>query len=56
MRAMDWWVANHSNPTYEVIIAVLDPESGQTTPVMNRTLSSQVKEFMVKEWGKLYNM
>ena len=51
-QAMEWWVANHSSPTYEMIIAVLDPEMGQTTPVMNRTLASQVKEFMAKEWSE----
>ena len=51
-QAMEWWVANHSNPTYEVIIAVLDPEMGQTTPVMNRTLAKEVKEFMTKEWSE----
>ena len=48
-QAMDWWVDNHSCPTYEVIIAVLDPEMGQTTPAMNRSLASQVKKFMAKE-------
>ena len=53
-QAMYWWVANDSSPTYEAIIAVLDPEMGQTTPVMNRTLASQVKELMAKEQGELY--
>ena len=56
-QAMEWWVANHSNPTYEMIIAVLDPEMDQTTPVMNRTLAKQVKEFMTKEWSEfLFNV
>ena len=50
-EALRWWVANYSSPTYEVIIAVLEPEVGQTTPVMNRTLASEVKEFMAKEEG-----
>ena len=48
-QALEWWVNNHDNPTYEAIIAVLDPEMGQTTPVMNRTLASEVKRFMAKE-------
>ena len=48
-QALMWWVANHHNPTYEAIIAVLDPEMGQTTPVMNRYLASEVKRFMAKE-------
>ena len=55
-QAMEWWVINHCNPTYEVIIAVLDPEMGQTTPVMNRTLATQVKEFMAKEWSELLSI
>ena len=48
-QALEWWVNNHHNPTYEAIIAVLDPEMGQTTPVMNRALASEVKRFMAKE-------
>ena len=48
-QAMEWWVANHSSPTYEVIMDVLE-----TTPVMNRTLAKEVKEFMTKERGELF--
>ena len=48
-QALEWWVNNHPNPTYEAIIAILDPEMGQTGPVMNRALASQVKRFMAKE-------
>ena len=48
-QALEWWVNNHRNPTYEAIIAILDPKRGQTTPVMNRTLARQVRKFMVKE-------
>ena len=48
-QALEWWVNNHDNPTYEAIIAVLHPERGQTTPVMNRALAHQVKEFMAKQ-------
>ena len=51
IKALRWWVDNYPNPTYEMIIAVLDPEVGQTTPIMNRTLASEVKEFMAKEEG-----
>ena len=48
-QALEWWVNNHDNPKYETIIAVLDPEGRQTTPVMNRYLASQVKVFMAKQ-------
>ena len=52
-EALEWWVANYSNPTYEVIIAVLDPEKGKMNPVMNRALAKEVKKFMAKEQGGL---
>ena len=49
IQALEFWVNNHPNPTYEAIIAILDPKMGQTTPVMNRDLASQVKGFMAEE-------
>ena len=51
--SMRWesWVAN-CHPTYEAIIAVLDPKPGQTNPVMNRGLVCDVKEFIAKEQGE----
>ena len=48
-ETLEWWVNNHHNPTYEAIIAILDPKRGQTTPVMNRTLARQVRKFMAKQ-------
>ena len=48
-ETLEWWVNNHHNPTYEAIIAILDPKRGQTTPVMNRTLARQVRQFMAKQ-------
>ena len=38
-----------TNPSY---LYVLDPKYGETTPVMNRALASQVREFMAKELGE----
>ena len=35
-QVLQWWIANHHSPTYEVTINVLDPKFGETTPVMNR--------------------
>ena len=52
-QSLEWWIANDHNPTYEAILAVLDPKRGQTTPLMNRDLAKQVKEFMAKEQGEL---
>ena len=40
---------NHHNSTYEAIIAILDPKRGQATPVMNRALARQVKQFIAKQ-------
>ena len=51
-QVLQWWIANHHSPTYEVIINVLDPKSGETTPIMNRALAKQVREFMAKELGE----
>ena len=48
-QALQWWVDNHDNPTYEAIIAILDPKRGQKTPIMNRALARQVEESMAKE-------
>ena len=53
-QALEWWIANHHNSTYEVIISVLDPKLDETTPVMNRALAGQVRGFMAKEQGELY--
>ena len=47
-QALEWWVANHDNPTYESMIGTLDPEFGKATPVMNRILASELREFMAK--------
>ena len=52
-EALKWWVANHRNPTYEVIIAVLDPKEGEMNPIMNRALAKKVREFMAGEQGGL---
>ena len=54
-QVLEWWIANHHNPTYEVIISALDPKLGEITPVMNRALANQVREFMakLKEQGEL---
>ena len=54
-QTLEWWIANHHDPTYEVIISALDPKLGETTPVMNRALASQVRELMAKEQGELSN-
>lgn len=51
-QALQWWVDNGRNPTYEVIIGVLDPPGGEMTPVMNRRLAGKVREFM-REQGEL---
>ena len=51
-EALEWWVANHRNPTYEVIIAVLDPKEGETNPAMNRALARKVRRFMAGEQGE----
>ena len=48
-QALEWWVTNHHNPTYEEIIAILDPKKGQKTPVMNRALAREVRKFMAKQ-------
>ena len=53
-QALQWWINNHDNPTYEVIISVLDPKFGEATPVMNKALASQVRGFMTKEQCELY--
>ena len=53
-QVLQWWIANHHSPTFEVIINVLDPKLGETTPVMNRALANQVREFMAKEIGEMY--
>lgn len=50
-HALDWWIVNHPNPTYELIISALDPNLGQATPVMNRALAREVRVFMAKERG-----
>ena len=52
-QSLEWWVANHDDPTYEAILAVLDPKRGETTALMNRDLAKQVKKFMAKEQGEL---
>ena len=52
-QSLDWWITNHCNPTYEAILAILDPKWGETTPLMNRDLAKEVKEFMTKEQGEL---
>ena len=52
-QSLEWWIANHHDPTYETILAVLDPKWGETTPLMNRDLAKQVKDFMAKERGEL---
>ena len=51
MQALQWWVANHRSPTYEAILAALDPKEGEMTPVMNRRLATKVREFMTGEKG-----
>ena len=48
-QTLEWWITNDDNPTYEAIIAILDPKRGQITPLMNGTLASKVKKFMAKE-------
>ena len=48
-QALEWWVANHNNPVYESMIAVLDPGIGKVTPVINRALASELREFMAKQ-------
>ena len=52
IRALEWWEANHDNPVYESMIAVLDPGIGKVTPVMNRALASKLREFMAKQRGE----
>ena len=51
-QALEWWVANHDNPVYESMIDVLDPGIGKVTPVMNRVLASELREFMAKHRGE----
>ena len=51
-QSLEWWVANHDDPTYEAILAVLDPKRGETTPLMNRDLAKEVKEFMANKQGE----
>ena len=53
-QALEWWIVNHHNPTYEVIISALDPKLGETAPVMNRVLAGQVRGLVAKEQGELY--
>jgi hypothetical protein len=55
-QALEWWTVHHHSPTYEVIISALDPKLGETTPVMNRALASQVREFMAKEQEKEFKL
>ena len=52
-QALAWWVANQRNPgaTYEVILAVLDPEGDEIGPLLNRALAREVKDFMIKQQG-----
>ena len=50
-QALEWWEANHGNPVYESMIGVLDPGVGKVTPVMNRALASELREFMAKQRG-----
>lgn len=52
-QSLEWWVAHDRNPTYETILAVLDPKRGKPTSLMNGDLAEQVKEFMAKEQGEL---
>ena len=51
-QVLEWWRANHDNPTYEVIISCLDPKPGGATPVMNRALASDLREFVAKQQGE----
>ena len=51
--ALEWWVANHDNPVYESMIDVLDPGPGKVTPVMNRALASELREFTAQQRGEL---
>ena len=48
-EALEWWVDNHRGPTYEVILAVLDPKEGEMNPAMNRALARKVRDFMARE-------
>ena len=51
-QALEWWVENNRNPTYEVIIGVLDPPGDEMNPVMNRRLAIRVRKFMAREQGE----
>ena len=51
-QALEWWVANHDNPVYESMIDALDPGIGKVTPVMNRALARELREFTVKQRGE----
>ena len=51
-QALEWWQANHENPVYETMIGVLDPGNGKVTPVMNRALAKELREFMAKQRGE----
>ena len=51
-QALEWWIANHDNPVYERMIAVLDPGPGKVTPVMNRALAKELREFVAEQRGE----
>ena len=53
-QALEWWVENGRSPTYEAIIATLDPPGDEMTPVMNRRLAGRVREFMARERGEVW--
>ena len=54
-QALEWWVANDGDPVYERMSDVLDPGIGKTTPVMNRALARELREFMGTQRGKSWN-
>ena len=55
-QSLQWWIANYPDPTYKIILAVLDPKRGETSPLMNRELAIQVKQFLAHEQGELLYM
>ena len=55
-QVLEWWVANHENPVYETMIDALDPGPGNTSPVMNRALARELREFMAKQRGEVHKM
>ena len=52
-QSLKWWVDNHDSPVYESIIDILDPGSGKITPVMNKVLAGELKQFVTNQRGEL---